>query len=88
LHQILDNLMDNAVKYAPAGSTIMASARMSGGSVEAVVSNPAGPHRPDPDRMFDRFYRADIDESGNLRLHLLLPAAKGSRVLPVSASVA
>jgi signal transduction histidine kinase len=119
LHQILDNLMDNAVKYAPAGSTITASARLSGGSVEAVVSNPAGPHRPDPDRMFDRFYRADasrsaaaggvglglaisrelasamagrlwadIDESGNLRVHLELPAAKGSRILPLPASAA
>src|SRR5712692_8930000 len=43
LHQILDNLLDNAVKYAPAGSTITASARLSGSSVEAIVSNPAGP---------------------------------------------
>ena len=114
LHQILDNLLDNAVKYAPAGSTITASARMSGGSVEAVVSNPAGPDRPDPDRMFDRFYRADasrsaaaggvglglaisrelasamagrlwadIDGAGDLRLHLILPAAqyKGGRTV-------
>src|SRR5207302_3634827 len=63
LHQILDNLLDNAVKYAPVGSTINAAARLSGGSVETVVSNPAGPHRPDPDRMFDRFYRADPSRS-------------------------
>ena len=105
LHQILDNLLDNAVKYAPEASSVTAVARLSGGSVETVVSNPAGSHRPDPDRMFDRFYRADpsrsaaaggvglglsisrelatamkgrlwadFDESGNLRLHLLLPA--------------
>ena len=107
LHQIIDNLLDNAVKYAPEGSTVSAVARLSGGSVETVVSNPAGPHRPDPDRMFDRFYRgdpsrsggaggvglglaiskelagamrgklwADFDETGNLRLHLLMPAAR------------
>ena len=107
LHQILDNLLDNAVKYAPEGATITAVARLSGGSVETLVSNPAGVHRPDPDRMFDRFYRADpsrsaaaggvglglsisrelasamqgrlwgdFDESGNLRLHLLLPASR------------
>src|SRR4029077_18204772 len=64
LHQILDNLMDNAVKYAPSGSTVIASARLNGGSVEAVVSNPTGPNAPDPDRMFERFYRADPSRSG------------------------
>jgi signal transduction histidine kinase len=32
--------------------------------VETVVSNPAGPHAPDPERMFDRFYRADPSRSG------------------------
>jgi len=107
LHQVLDNLLDNAVKYAPDGTAVHAIARLSGGSVETVVSNPAGPHRPDPDRMFDRFYRADpsrsaaaggvglglaisrelaaamrgrlwadFDESGNLRVHLTLPASR------------
>jgi two-component system sensor histidine kinase VicK len=111
LHQVMDNLLDNAVKYAPEGSTVSAVARLSGGSVETVVSNPAGPHRPDPDRMFDRFYRADpsrsaaaggvglglaisrelaaamrgrlwadFDESGNLRLHLTLPASRDAAV--------
>ncbi len=62
LHQILDNLLDNAVKYAPEGSTVMVSAA-TGSSVETVVSNPAGVHRPDPDRMFERFYRADPSRS-------------------------
>jgi signal transduction histidine kinase len=63
LHQVLDNLLDNAVKYAPGGSTVMVTARLSGGAVETVVANPSGTHRPDPDRMFDRFYRADPSRS-------------------------
>ena len=115
LHQILDNLLDNAVKYAPEGSTITATARLSGGSVETILSNPAGQHRPDPDRMFDRFYRADpsrsaaaggvglglsiskelasamqgrlwadFDDSGNLRVHLTLPASR--EPVPASAT--
>ncbi|HUE69219.1 MAG TPA: HAMP domain-containing sensor histidine kinase [Candidatus Acidoferrum sp.] len=107
LHQVLDNLLDNAVKYAPEESTVNAVARLSGGLVETIVSNPTGPHRPDPDRMFDRFYRADpsrsaaaggvglglsisreltaamqgrlwadFDDTGNLRIHLMLPASR------------
>ena len=63
LHQVLDNLLDNAVKYAPEGARIGIVARLSGASVETVVSNAVGPHRPDPDRMFDRFYRADPSRS-------------------------
>jgi signal transduction histidine kinase len=63
LHQIFDNLLDNAVKYAPGDTTVSAVARLSGGAVETVVSNATGEHRPDPDRMFDRFYRADPSRS-------------------------
>jgi signal transduction histidine kinase len=110
LHQVFENLLDNAVKYAPEGSTVIALARLSGGSVETVLANPTGSHRPDPDRMFDRFYRADparsgaaggvglglsiarelvgamkgrlwadFDEAGNLRMHLMLPAARDAK---------
>ena len=63
LHQILDNLLDNAVKYAPAGSTVAVAVSVSGSAVETVVSTPAGPPPPDPERMFDRFYRADPSRS-------------------------
>ncbi|HEY8816928.1 MAG TPA: HAMP domain-containing sensor histidine kinase [Candidatus Dormibacteraeota bacterium] len=64
LHQVVDNLLDNAVKYAPSGSAVRVAVSVAGGAVETVVSNPAGPHRPDPERMFERFYRADPSRSG------------------------
>jgi signal transduction histidine kinase len=36
---------------------------VAGNAVETIVSNPAGTHKPDPERMFDRFYRADPSRS-------------------------
>ncbi len=63
LHQILDNLLDNAVKYAPAKTAVSVTAGWSSGVVTVAVNNRVGPHRPDPARMFDRFYRADPSRS-------------------------
>src|SRR4029077_10609979 len=59
LHQVLGNLLDNAVKYAPTGTPVRIAAKADGSSVELMVSNATGDHRPDPERMFERFYRAD-----------------------------
>ncbi|HET7467820.1 MAG TPA: HAMP domain-containing sensor histidine kinase [Candidatus Dormibacteraeota bacterium] len=63
LHQVLDNLLDNAVKYAPPGSKVRISASGNGSGVETIVANATGDHRPDPERMFERFYRADASRS-------------------------
>ncbi|MFI5282372.1 MAG: sensor histidine kinase [Candidatus Dormibacterales bacterium] len=87
LQQILDNLLDNAVKYAPEGTAVKIRALPRDGSVETMVANQAGLHRPDPQHMFDRFYRADPSRSaaaGGVGLGLAISremaAAMGGRL--------
>lgn len=60
IHQILSNLIDNAVKYTPEGSTITLSGRVDGPC--AVISLADQGHGiPDDQRekIFDRFYQVD-----------------------------
>jgi signal transduction histidine kinase len=63
LHQVLGNLLDNAVKYAPPATTVKISGHGSGQNIELVLANATGADRPDPERMFERFYRADASRS-------------------------
>jgi len=63
LHQVLDNLLDNAVKYAPRGTSVRISVSPNGEVVDTLVANATGEHRPDPERIFERFYRADASRS-------------------------
>lgn len=64
LHQILENLLDNAIKYAPEKTSVWISAETkAGGRVITSVTNQSGARAPDPQRMFDRFYRADPSRS-------------------------
>jgi two-component system sensor histidine kinase KdpD len=56
--QVLVNLLDNALKYSPAGSPIDITARRLGDSVElAVADRGAGIPPDDLRRVFDKFYR-------------------------------
>lgn len=64
LRRVVDNLLDNAVKYAPGGSAVVIRAAPAAAAVEATFWNPAGGGSPDPARMFDRFYRADPSRTG------------------------
>jgi signal transduction histidine kinase len=58
IQQVLINLLDNAIKYSPAGSRISIIGRMTPGQVEIKVSNEgAGIPQEDLAKIFERFYR-------------------------------
>jgi two-component system sensor histidine kinase VicK len=60
---VLGNLLDNAVKYAPPSTTVQVGGKREGSTVELVLANATGSDRPDAERMFERFYRADASRS-------------------------
>ncbi len=79
LRQVLDNLLDNALRYAPAHSTVTVTAYESAGfcAVQVRDSGP-GLSLQDQSRIFDRFYRADSSrarQSGGLGLGLAIAKA-------------
>jgi two-component system phosphate regulon sensor histidine kinase PhoR len=67
LEHVLSNLVDNAVKYCPAGTRVLVSASLAGDRVNLVVSDTgpgiAAEHVP---RVFERFYRVDAGRSRDL----------------------
>jgi two-component system, OmpR family, phosphate regulon sensor histidine kinase PhoR len=65
--QILSNLLDNAIKYTPAGGEIAVGARPVNDAVEFYVRD-SGTGIPEEDlpRLFERFYRVDKARSREL----------------------
>jgi signal transduction histidine kinase len=60
LFQLLVNLLDNAVKFAPASSLVEASVRTTPSGVELEVADRGGGiPEPDRERVFDRFARLE-----------------------------
>jgi two-component system, OmpR family, sensor histidine kinase KdpD len=58
IEQALINLLDNALKYTPAGTPLRIAATVSDGRITIEVAD-RGPGLPrgDEDRVFDKFYR-------------------------------
>jgi signal transduction histidine kinase len=58
LNHVLDNLLENAIRYTPSGADISVSTGVRGRSSFVSVAD-TGPGVPDPerDRIFERFYR-------------------------------
>jgi signal transduction histidine kinase len=66
VHQVLANLLENAVRHSPAGGRVEVSARSERGRVAIEVCD-EGPGIPEEEanRVFERFYRADTARSSS-----------------------
>jgi two-component system phosphate regulon sensor histidine kinase PhoR len=60
VHQIITNLLDNAVKYTPRGGrVVVGAAPVSAGMKVYVTDTGPGIPKEDQPRLFERFYRVD-----------------------------
>ncbi|HMB08693.1 MAG TPA: ATP-binding protein [Isosphaeraceae bacterium] len=67
IRQILDNLIDNAIKYTPEGGTVRVTCRVDGDAIAVEVADSGiGIPRDDLPRVFERFYRVDKARSREL----------------------
>jgi PAS domain S-box-containing protein len=61
-HQVLANLIDNAIKYSPGGGRVEVTAEQDGEAIRFSVRDEGlGIPRGEQDRIFDKFYRLDPD---------------------------
>jgi signal transduction histidine kinase len=66
IEQVLTNLMDNAAKYSPEGSTIEVSVRVGAETADVVVRDYGmGIPREHRHRIFDRFFQAHVGEQSS-----------------------
>lgn len=78
IEQALFNLVDNAAKYAPAGTTITLSARREGDTVAlTVLDEGPGLGAEELERVFDKFYRVQKGDSVRAGTGLGLSISRG-----------
>jgi PAS domain S-box-containing protein len=84
LRQVVGQLVENAVKYSPAGAVVRVEARVRPDEVEVtVVDEGSGIPESELDRIFDKFYRASETQPGTgLGLFIAqgLVSAMGGRI--------
>lgn len=67
LREILDNLLDNAIKYTPEGGSVTVLWRSNGAMAQIAVRDSGIGIKPeDQERIFERFYRVDKARSREL----------------------
>lgn len=77
LSRLVVVLLDNAIKYAPCGSTISLSLRREGENARLLVENGGDPIPPEKlSHLFERFYRAGDSRGEVVGFGLGLPIAK------------
>ncbi len=65
IRQVLSNLLSNALRFAPPGSTITLSARRQGQAIQVTVRDQGPGFAPeDLPRIFERFYKGDKARTG------------------------
>ncbi|NGO51660.1 sensor histidine kinase [Allomesorhizobium camelthorni] len=78
IQQVLANVLDNAAKYAPSGSTIAVAAAAGKGDLTIAVSDEGpGIPREDRERVFDMFYRVRAADGQRAGTGLGLAICKG-----------
>lgn len=79
IRKLVTILLDNAVKYTPAGGAIALTLKKSGRQIKLTVENTAeNVEKGSADRLFDRFYRTDASrnsETGGFGLGLAVAKA-------------
>jgi PAS domain S-box-containing protein len=91
LTQVLTNLLDNAVKYAPDGEIVVRVADADGEARVAVIDNGPGLAPHERERIFERFFRTSAAESSakgvglGLYISKVLVEAHGGRLWAESA---